>query len=233
MYHNCYKSTRILTLVPSRPTCWSCQRVSWGILGETLRSVGRLSERFVVVFMLVGDGGGGGGGRRGRWKLVLHNIFVSFDNVTKPCTPCLTKLIGQSTIYFPSLCVFQDQAMCCCSIPAGDTVTIEGITALVERFGSVAFVRLILGLKPWGWDGDENMVQTCQAWKLALSGVCDLFVICWCNSHNAALQVLEGGMLSIVIGFASNHFCVVMRRLTNTVQLFLSLHWSVVVCVVQ
>lgn len=26
-------------------------------------------------------------------------------------------------------------------------------------------------------------------------------------------------MLSIVIGFASNHFCFVMRRLTNTVQL--------------
>lgn len=37
-------------------------------------------------------------------------------------------------------------------------MTIEGITALVERFGSVAFVRLILGLKNhWGgWDGDET-----------------------------------------------------------------------------
>ena len=119
MYHNCYVNENSHSgPIPSNSNLSnfsnssSCQRVSWGILGETLRSVGRLSERFVVVFMWWWW-------RWPSWSLEIGVAQYFLFLLTKSCTLCcLTKLIGQSTIYFPSLCVFQDQAMCCCSIHA-------------------------------------------------------------------------------------------------------------------
>lgn len=177
MYHNCYVNENSHSgPIPSNSNlsnfsnCSSCQRVSWGILGETLRSVGRLSERFVVVFMWWWW-------RWPSWSLeigVAQYFFVSFDKVLHallfdeidwpiyylfPVPLCAPRpsyvlLLYSCSFYMQKLILFEWSLW----PDAGDTVTIEGITALVERFGSVAFVRLILGLKNhWGgWDGDET-----------------------------------------------------------------------------